>query len=261
MVLDDGSIGLIDFGQVKRISSPSRVTLARIMLALTGNPFGNHDDDPKQSSSSSSSSRHSNRTLPSSSSLSSTSSFLRPGVDLNVLTTLAEELGVELKEGAQPEGAAAAAMWLFDGAMSQLPGGYSTNELSKDSPIKELKSFPQDLVMVGRNTILIKGVASRLGLTSHSLAMEWVPIANKLLFDPAFGAALGKRAQEAEAAEAGSSISSSSSSSSSRAVRAWRKTKAWAGRRATALGTRLPSRLRRAAASVALKLEDRRGGV
>ena len=38
-------------------------------------------------------------------------------VDLNVLTGLAEELGVVLKEGAAAEGAAATAMWLFDGSV------------------------------------------------------------------------------------------------------------------------------------------------
>jgi len=38
-------------------------------------------------------------------------------VDLDVLTGLAEELGVVLKEGAAAEGAAATAMWLFDGSV------------------------------------------------------------------------------------------------------------------------------------------------
>ena len=36
--------------------------------------------------------------------------------------------------------------------------------------------------MVGRNTVLIKGVAARLGL-KWSLAKEWVPIAKRLLFE------------------------------------------------------------------------------
>lgn len=61
---------------------------------------------------------------------------------------LALELGAELKEDAKDEAAAAAVgMCLFDGSVTKLPGGYDTGELSPNSPVKELKSFPQDLVL------------------------------------------------------------------------------------------------------------------
>jgi len=106
----------------------------------------------------------------------------RDEVDLAAVGRLALDLGVELKEGAPEEAAAAIAMWLFDGTVESLPGGYSANELSPDSPLKEFKVFPQELVMVGRNTVLIKGVAARLGL-KWSLAKAWVPIATRLLFE------------------------------------------------------------------------------
>jgi hypothetical protein len=105
---------------------------------------------------------------------------VNPRVNMTALTALALELGVVLRPGAAKEGPAATAMWLFDGSVDQLPGGYSSNELSPDSPVKELASFPQELVLVGRNTILIKGVAARLNL-DWSLAKEWVPIARRLL--------------------------------------------------------------------------------
>lgn len=66
-VLDDGSIGLIDFGQVKQISGRNRETLAKVMIALDDRQS---DDDP---------------------------------LDLEVIGNLALELGVELNDNAQDE--------------------------------------------------------------------------------------------------------------------------------------------------------------
>jgi aarF domain-containing kinase len=143
-VLDDGQIGLIDFGQVKQISGRNRETLCKVMIALderTG------DERPE---------------------------------DLAEVGRLALELGVELKDDAKDEAAAAVGMWLFDGSVTKLPGGYDTGELSPNSPVKELKSFPQDLVLVGRSSILIKGLSSRLDIP-WSLAKQWAPIARQVL--------------------------------------------------------------------------------
>ena len=100
--------------------------------------------------------------------------------DADLVGKLALELGVELNENAPPEGAAAVGIWLFDGSVTELPGGYDMGELSPNSPVKELKSFPQDLVLVGRATVLIKGISSRLGVP-WSLAKEWAPIARQVL--------------------------------------------------------------------------------
>jgi len=143
-VLDDGTVGLIDFGQVKQISGRSRETLAKVMIALDSRES---DDNP---------------------------------ADLKKIGDLALELGVELNEDAQEEAAAAVGMWLFDGSVENLPGGYDKGELSPNSPVKELKSFPQDLVLVGRSSILIKGLSNRLNIP-WSLAKEWAPIARKVL--------------------------------------------------------------------------------
>ena len=79
-----------------------------------------------------------------------------------------------------PYSAAAVAMWLFDGSVEKLPGGYDKGELSPNSPVKELKSFPQDLVLVGRSSILIKGLSNRLGIP-WSLSQNWAPIARDVL--------------------------------------------------------------------------------
>lgn len=143
-VLEDGRIGLIDFGQVKQISGRARETLAKVMVAL----------DDRQSDSNPS--------------------------DLETIGTLALELGVKLNENSQQEAPAAVAMWLFDGSVEHLPGGYDKGELSPNSPVKELKSFPQDLVLVGRSSILIKGLSNRLQIP-WSLSKEWAPTARRVL--------------------------------------------------------------------------------
>eukprot|EP00555_Chaetoceros_dichaeta_P015258 CAMPEP_0198271814 /NCGR_PEP_ID=MMETSP1447-20131203/50669_1 /TAXON_ID=420782 /ORGANISM="Chaetoceros dichaeta, Strain CCMP1751" /LENGTH=626 /DNA_ID=CAMNT_0043964623 /DNA_START=117 /DNA_END=1997 /DNA_ORIENTATION=+ len=143
-VLDDGRVGLIDFGQVKQISGRARQTLAKVMVALADRVS---DTNPP---------------------------------DLKRIGDLAIELGVEFKPEAQVEAPPAVAMWLFDGTVNSLPGGYDDGELSPNSPVKELKAFPQDLVLVGRSTILIKGLSNRLGIP-WSLAEEWAPLARNVL--------------------------------------------------------------------------------
>ena len=143
-VLDNGDIGLIDFGQVKQIGGRARETLSKVMVAL---------DERK--------------------------SDTNPA-DLQLIGDLALELGVEIADDSPPEGPAAVAMWLFDGSVETLPGGFDKGELSPNSPVKALKSFPQDLVLVGRSSILIKGLSSRLGIP-WSLASEWAPSARKVL--------------------------------------------------------------------------------
>ena len=143
-VMENGQVGLIDFGQVKQISGRNRETLAKVMIALDERTSDSNPDD------------------------------------LTTIGNLALELGVELNDDAKEEAAAAVAMWLFDGSVEILPGGYDKGELSPNSPVKELKSFPQDLVLVGRATILIKGLSSRLNIP-WSLSQEWAPIAREVL--------------------------------------------------------------------------------
>ena len=99
---------------------------------------------------------------------------------LDQISRLALELGVRLREDAPREGPAATAIWLFDGSVETLPGGFDVSEISPNSPVKVLKTFPQELTLVGRSTVLIKGIAARLGV-KWSLADEWAPIARRLL--------------------------------------------------------------------------------
>jgi predicted unusual protein kinase regulating ubiquinone biosynthesis (AarF/ABC1/UbiB family) len=203
--LENGDIGLIDFGQVKQISGRNRETLAKVMIALAERVG---DDRPE---------------------------------DLERIGNLALELGVELNADAQEEAAAAVAMWLFDGSTEVLPGGYDLGELSPNSPVKELKSFPQDLVLVGRSSILIKGISNRLGIP-WSLAKEWAPIARDVL-----------NVKNAKVASSGAK---------------WDKrvrfrtvlstAKQWAKGRASRIARRLPSPIRSPIAALLVKMEERR---
>lgn len=90
------------------------------------------------------------------------------------LANAATSLGVTFKPTTKDvdTAAAATAMWLFDSTATVLPGGYDTGELSAKSPVAEVASFPQDLVFVGRSTVLIRGMSARLGI-EWSLAKEW----------------------------------------------------------------------------------------
>jgi hypothetical protein len=162
--------------------------------------------------------------------------------DLAEVGRLALELGVVLNEDAQPEAAAAVGMWLFDGSVTKLPGGYDVGELSPNSPVKELKSFPQDLVLVGRSSILIKGLSNRLDIP-WSLAKEWAPIARQVL-------------------ESNYQQSSSSKASQGGARVRFREVtntfKQWGTGRANAAARKLPGPLRTRLASFIVKRQERK---
>ena len=161
--------------------------------------------------------------------------------DLELIGNLALELGVELNEDAQDEAAAAVGMWLFDGSIEKLPGGYDTGELSPNSPVKELKSFPQDLVLVGRSSILIKGLSNRLGIP-WSLAKEWAPIARDVLSSNSGDAAVG----------------TDIASQRIRFRTVLSTLKQWAKGRVTRFVTRLPGPARSQVAAVLVKLDERK---
>ena len=146
MLLKDGRIGLVDFGQHKQISEEKRISLAKVMVGLAER---GKEVTPEAR---------------------------------DLVTALCLELGVELKADAPLEAATAIAIWLFDGSTTELPGGYDPGELSPNSPVRALKSFPQDLVLVGRSSVLIRGLSTRLGIP-WSLCRVWAPIAREVLDD------------------------------------------------------------------------------
>ena len=90
------------------------------------------------------------------------------------------DFGVTFVDDAPDEAAAALALLLFGDPDAPMPGGFSNVELDPNSPIKSIASFPQELVLLGRATILIKGIAKRLGI-KWSLAAKWKGAAEQAL--------------------------------------------------------------------------------
>ena len=106
------------------------------------------------------------------------------------------------KEGAGDDCAAAVALVLFGNSDTVLPGGWAGEEISPNSPINQVRAlpiapgddnlidvssnsslyvlqcaqvseFPQELVLLGRATVMIRGIANRLGL---AWGLRWVPL-------------------------------------------------------------------------------------
>jgi len=154
---EGAKVSLIDCGQVKSLPRKQRVQLAKLILAVSnyqslvnGSNKGSKD---------------------------------KSSVAKKELANLVRDFGVVLNapqddDPAQQEEnddnlACSVALLLFGDAGITLPGGYSTNELSDTSPIKKVASFPQELVLLGRATVLLKGIAKSLNVTSFSLSERW----------------------------------------------------------------------------------------
>ena len=140
---EGGKVSLIDCGQFKALPRPQRVQLAELVLAVADYQEaseGKKDDAKKR------------------------------------LAELVLNFGVKLTPGKENDVdlACSVALFLFGDAGQELPGGYSTNELSETSPIKLVMSFPQELVLLGRATVLLKGIAKKLDVP-FSLAEQWSP--------------------------------------------------------------------------------------
>ena len=57
---------------------------------------------------------------------------------------------------------------------------YSSNFRHQSNSTPQLNYFPPELVLVGRATVLIKGLSARLNIP-WSLASEWAPIAERVI--------------------------------------------------------------------------------
>lgn len=94
------------------------------------------------------------------------------------LANLVRSFGVTFKPNAGDECAAAVAVLLFGHTDTVLPGGYAGEEISLDSPIVQVLEFPAEMVLLGRATVMIKGIANRLQL-SWGLSDRWMPLAKE----------------------------------------------------------------------------------
>lgn len=142
---EGGKVSLIDCGQFKALPRPQRVQLAELVLAVA-----EYQDAAD-----------------------------KPDVQLDAkekLADLVQKFGVTVSEEYQNDTNlwCSVALFLFGNADQTLPGGYSSNELDEKSPIKLITSFPQELVLLGRATVLLKGIAKKLEVP-FSLADKWGP--------------------------------------------------------------------------------------
>lgn len=99
---------------------------------------------------------------------------------ITALANVVRSFGVTFFEGTEDEDACAAsvALYLFGDPNVEFPGGYSRKEFDGKSPLRRLASFPQELVLLGRASVLVKGVAARLGV-QWSVCKKWAPLATQ----------------------------------------------------------------------------------
>jgi aarF domain-containing kinase len=152
-ITDSAEVALLDCGQVKVLNTDQRVRLAQLVYDVneweTANAaFGM--DAPQ------------------------TRALTRS------LAASVRSFGVFFREGSPDECAAAVAILLFGNTGTKLPGGYAGEEISADSPIVDVIEFPQEFVLLGRATVMIKGIANRLGL-AWGLSDRWAPVAREAM--------------------------------------------------------------------------------
>ena len=151
-----GQVALLDCGQVKQISTSQRLALARAIILVDEWEVANSLCERERSADNSRSLEATTKRL---------ADFVR-------------SFGVVFKDPSDDTCAAATAIWLFGTTGLRLPGGYSSAEISRDSPIASVVEFPQELVLLGRATVMIKGIATRLGIT-WSLSDKWSDMARE----------------------------------------------------------------------------------
>ena len=69
---------------------------------------------------------------------------------------------------------------MFGNSAAELPGGYVGAELDERSPIAQVLEFPQEFVLLGRATVMIKGIAKRLDM-EWSLSDRWGSVAQEAI--------------------------------------------------------------------------------
>eukprot|EP01041_Mallomonas_annulata_P000519 gene519-995_t len=143
---------LLDCGQVKVMTTKQRLDLAQLLLFVNAwekatniEPDGTAANDIKK-----------------------------------IIAQRVRDQGVIFEEGAGDDCAASVAILLFGNTDTKLPGGYVGEEISFDSPIAQVVEFPQEFVLLGRATVMIKGIANRLGV-SWGLSDRWAPVAQEAL--------------------------------------------------------------------------------
>eukprot|EP00931_Biecheleriopsis_adriatica_P118791 TRINITY_DN94110_c0_g1_i1.p1 TRINITY_DN94110_c0_g1~~TRINITY_DN94110_c0_g1_i1.p1 ORF type:complete len:611 (-),score=112.64 TRINITY_DN94110_c0_g1_i1:366-2177(-) len=139
-VLGGGKVALIDCGQVAQLYREQRLLVAETIIASAA-----YDGSREM---------------------------------IRTLADCVRNFGVTFFENTDDEDACAAsvALYLFGEKDVQFPGGYAKEEFSENSPLRRLAAFPMELVLLGRASVLVKGVAARLGV-DWSVSKKWEPLA------------------------------------------------------------------------------------
>lgn len=151
-ILENGDVALLDCGQVKMLKSKERIKLAELVVLVNQWEAANKANP---------NSAESKRLIA-------------------LLADNVRKSGVSFAPDVGDDCAAAVAILLFGNTGTKLPGGFAGEELSRDSPIAKVIEFPQEQVLLGRATVMIKGIANRLGL-SWSLSDRWAAAAQEAI--------------------------------------------------------------------------------
>ena len=169
---NSGEVALLDCGQVKQLTSARRLALARLIQFI--NRWEKLDLQIKANQANSV--YQSTPTLQQ-----STSEMIEEQKTLTkeIATGMAND-GVEISEKAGDDCAVALALLLFGNSDAVLPGGYAGQELSPESPIAQVTNFPSEYILLGRATVMIKGIARRLNM-EWGLSDRWAKYAREAL--------------------------------------------------------------------------------
>lgn len=149
--MEGGEVCLLDCGQVKQLTTAQRLGLAELIVMV---------NEWEQENKLGESAELQRRT--------------------KLLADKVRSFGVSFKDGAGDDCAAAVALILFGNSDTILPGGWAGEELSPKSPINQVREFPQELVLLGRATVMIRGIANRLGIV-WGLSDRWSKEAKEAL--------------------------------------------------------------------------------
>ena len=140
LVMSGGRIGLIDYGQSKRLPDGYRAAFARLVLALEARGKGGHG----------------------SAAAADADAVVSLALDGIGVVTAGDDVGVK----------AELARGMFDTAGAVDP-------FDPDSPIKKMaiQTFPADLFFVLRVVQLLRGLANGMGVWDFSSAAQWRPFA------------------------------------------------------------------------------------
>ena len=161
--MEEGRVALLDCGQVKILNTSQKLGLAKLVVMV-------HEWEKLDAE----------RLSLISSGKDVVEITNKVNAQTKILAETVKSFGVTFKEGAGDECAAAVAILLFGNTNTVLPGGYAGEEISKDSPIVQVLEFPAEFILLGRATVMIKGIANRLGI-KWGLSDKWSPMAEMAL--------------------------------------------------------------------------------